>query len=192
MKLKGKVALVTGSTSGIGLGIARDLGTSGADIMMNGFGDPAQVEICAPPWPRNSASALCMTAPISAKASRSGDGRAHGEGAWVAGHPGQQRRDPVHRQYRGFPGRPLGRDHRDQPVRRVPWHEGRDPENEVPRLGPHRQHRLGARPGRERAKVAYVAAKHGVRGDDQVAAIELANAGITVNAICPGWGDSVG
>jgi 3-hydroxybutyrate dehydrogenase len=36
-------------------------------------------------------------------------------------------------------------------------------------------------------KVAYVAAKHGVMGATKVAAIELANTGVTVNAICPGW-----
>lgn len=44
MGLAGKVALVTGSTSGIGLGIARALAAEGADIAMNGFGDPAAIE----------------------------------------------------------------------------------------------------------------------------------------------------
>ena len=42
--LKGKSAIVTGSTSGIGLGIARALGGAGANLMLNGFGDAAQIE----------------------------------------------------------------------------------------------------------------------------------------------------
>ena len=40
--LKGKVAIVTGSTSGIGLGIAKELARLGADIVLNGFGEQAR------------------------------------------------------------------------------------------------------------------------------------------------------
>ena len=42
--LKGKAAVVTGSTSGIGLGVARVLASQGADILLNGFGDKAQID----------------------------------------------------------------------------------------------------------------------------------------------------
>src|SRR5258708_3558503 len=44
MKLQGKTALVTGSTSGIGLAIARALAFEGASVMINGFGDPEEIE----------------------------------------------------------------------------------------------------------------------------------------------------
>src|SRR4029453_4084819 len=44
MNLSRRVALVTGSTSGIGLGIARALAAAGADVMLNGFGEPASIE----------------------------------------------------------------------------------------------------------------------------------------------------
>jgi len=44
MSLSGKVAIVTGSTSGIGLGIARALAAEGATVMLNGFGAPAAIE----------------------------------------------------------------------------------------------------------------------------------------------------
>ena len=42
--LKGKVSLITGSTSGIGLGIARALAGAGSDVVLNGFGKPEEVE----------------------------------------------------------------------------------------------------------------------------------------------------
>ena len=44
MKLAGKTALVTGSTSGIGLSIARAFATEGAAVMINGFGDAEEIE----------------------------------------------------------------------------------------------------------------------------------------------------
>src|SRR5690242_7085332 len=44
MMLRQKAAIVTGSTSGIGLGIARALAKSGCNIMLNGFGEPAAIE----------------------------------------------------------------------------------------------------------------------------------------------------
>ena len=55
--LKGKVAVVTGSTSGIGLGIASALAQQGADIVLNGFGDAAEIERFAPGWPVSMAYA---------------------------------------------------------------------------------------------------------------------------------------
>ena len=46
--LAGRVAVVTGSTSGIGLGIARALAAAGANVVVNGLGDPAEIEFtCA-------------------------------------------------------------------------------------------------------------------------------------------------
>ena len=61
--LKGKTALVTGSTSGIGLGIAEAFAAKGADVMLNGFGDAEAIEACRSRSPTASASRSATTAP---------------------------------------------------------------------------------------------------------------------------------
>ena len=63
MSLKGKAAVVTGSTSGIGLGYARAFAKEGANVMINGFGAPA--------WRRSSASAASIRPPTCPSPRRS-------------------------------------------------------------------------------------------------------------------------
>ena len=70
--LQGQCAIVTGSTSGIGLGIARSLGASGAHLMLNGFGDAAQIEALRAGLARDSASGWATTAPTCRSPTRSG------------------------------------------------------------------------------------------------------------------------
>jgi 3-hydroxybutyrate dehydrogenase len=188
MSLKGKVALVTGSTSGIGLGIARALAMTGADIMLNGFGDPAQIEALR--------SEMASTHGVNVRYSGADISQPDQIGAMVAeatktlssvdilvNNAGVQftaniedfpneRWDQIiainlsgvfHGMKAAIPG-----------MKAKGW--GRI-------INIASAHGLVASP----QKVAYVAAKHGVVGMTKVAAIELANAGVTVNAICPGW-----
>ena len=143
--LKGKVAVVTGSTSGIGLGIASALAQQGADIVLNGFGDAAEIEKIRAGWPASTACASCTTAPTCQGRGRARPDRQRGAPARPHRHPGQQRRHPAHRADRGLPGREVGRHHRAEPVGRVPRHRRRAAEEAG--LRPHHQHRLGPRAG---------------------------------------------
>lgn len=67
MNLHGKTALVTGSTSGIGLGIAKVLAQAGAQLVLNGFGDSSHAWPKSPRWARS----LAITTPTCATSGRS-------------------------------------------------------------------------------------------------------------------------
>ena len=188
MSLKGKVALITGSTSGIGHGIALALAADGADIMLNGFGDAAQIEalradMAAEHGVRVAYSGADISKPEQIAAMVAETEAKLGSLDILVNNAGIQfianvedfpaeRWDAIiainmsgvfHGMKAAIPG-----------MKRRGW--GRI-------INIASAHGLVASP----QKVAYVAAKHGVVGMTKVAAIELANHGVTVNAICPGW-----
>ena len=186
--LKGKTALVTGSTSGIGLATARALAADGANIMLNGFGDKDAIEteraglekefgIKARYSPADMSKPAEIAAMIAATEKEFGalDVLVNNAGiqfvANIEDFP-VEKWDAViainlsssfHTIHAAVPG-----------MKKRKW--GRI-------INIASAHGLVASP----QKVAYVAAKHGLVGLTKVVAIETANSGITCNAICPGW-----
>ncbi|HOX88414.1 MAG TPA: 3-hydroxybutyrate dehydrogenase [Burkholderiaceae bacterium] len=185
--LKGKTALVTGSTSGIGLGIARALAREGANIVVNGFGDEGTVR-----GVRSELEALGvrthyhgadMSKPAEIEAMMSEAARVFGRVDILVNNAGIQHVSPV----------------KDFPTERwdaiiainlsSAFHTTR---LALPAM-------LAANWGRiiniasvhglvaSADKSAYVAAKHGVVGLTKTVALETATTGVTCNAICPGW-----
>jgi 3-hydroxybutyrate dehydrogenase len=186
--LKGKVSLITGSTSGIGLGIARALAAAGSDIVLNGFGKAEEV---AQAQAQIAANFSVQVSYSPADMSKSADIRemiekvlqSAGRLDILVNNAGIQHVAPL----QDFP--PEKWDAILAINLSSAFHTTR---LALPAMLANKwgrivniasAHGLVASP----FKAAYVAAKHGIVGLTKVTALETAEQGITCNAICPGY-----
>lgn len=186
--LKGKKAVVTGSTSGIGLAIAQELARQGADLVINGFGDADAIERERAGLEKDfGIKAVYLNADLmdeqAARDFIAQSSQALGGIDILVNNAGIQHTDLIE----------------DFPV---------DKWNAIIALNLSAVFHCSAAalPGMKRQKFgriiniasahglvasanksAYVAAKHGVVGLTKVTALENAGTGVTCNAICPGW-----
>jgi 3-hydroxybutyrate dehydrogenase len=186
--LRGKSAIVTGSTSGIGLGIARTLATRGVNLMLNGFGSDREIEnlkeeIRETYGVKVLYSAADMSRPQEINEMAREAAHQFGGVDILVNNAGIQHTASV----QNFPP-----DKWDAIIAvnlTAAFHtirgvlEGMLAKNWGRIINIASAHGLVASVD----KVAYVAAKHGLLGMTKVVALETATTGVTCNAICPGW-----
>jgi 3-hydroxybutyrate dehydrogenase len=187
-ELRGKVAIVTGSTSGIGLGIAEALAGAGADVMLNGFGERGEIdrlreEIAARTGVRLEYSDADISQPTAIAGLVERTNGELGSVDILVNNAGIQHTAPVHK----FPVEKwdailaINLSAAFHAIRAaLPLMLDR---NWGRIINVASAHGLVA----SAKKAAYVAAKHGLVGLTKVVALETAESGITCNAICPGW-----
>jgi len=186
--LAGKAAIVTGSTSGIGLGIATALAQQKVNVMLNGFGDQAAIEklrkgLADEHGVKTTYSPADMSKPAEIRAMIETAQREFGAVDILVNNAGIQHVAPIE----DFP------DDRWDAIIAInlsaAFHAIKAAVPGMKRRGWGRIINISSAHGlvASEEKAGYVAAKHGLVGLTKVVAVETANSGITCNAICPGW-----
>lgn len=186
--LKGKVALVTGSTSGIGLGIATAFAQQGADIVLNGFGDAADIEkVRAGLADKHGVKVIYDGADLS---------KGDAVRGLIENTVRQLGRLDILVNNAGIQHTALIEDFPTEKWDAIlalnlsaVFHGTAAALPHMKKQGFGRIINIASAHGLVASanKSAYVAAKHGVVGFTKVTALETAGQGITANSICPGW-----
>ncbi|GAB4394628.1 MAG: 3-hydroxybutyrate dehydrogenase [Kiloniellaceae bacterium] len=186
--LKGKTALVTGSTSGIGQGIAEALAAAGANVVLNGFGEADAIEALRQEIAQKNGVTVTydgadMTKPAEiARMVKEAEGQ-FGAVDILVNNAGIQHVAPIEE----FP-----EDRWDAVIAinlSSAFHSTKAALPAMRKKGWGRVINIASAHGLSASaqKSAYVAAKHGIVGLTKVTALETGGSGITCNAICPGW-----